>query len=122
MNGFQNRQKRQLGQKPEQFPHLVVRLMPAVYSWYPIEFLLQNGSRLHSKALILLEPEPFDKDGGLTADYRRELIETVRFEAKARGLCMGIVFGLKEAIYVEPDGRLRKKPDLPSCGIIDYNM
>lgn len=85
-------------------PYLVVRLMPAIYVRYPIEFLLQNGSILHPKALIPLEPEPFDKDGGLTADCRRELIETVRFESRESGLRMCIVFGSDEAVYVEPSG------------------
>ena len=117
MNGFRNRQKRQLGQQPEQFPHLVVRLMSAVYSRYPIEFAQWNSSNHQPKALTLFESDPFDEFGRLTTDCRHRLIEIVRFEARASGLRMCVVLGSDETVYVESDGTTNESPDPPLGGL-----
>ena len=94
-----------MGDRAEGYPYLVVRLMPAVYVRYPIDFLQNSGSKLSSEALLSPEPEPFDKDGKLTTDCKKKLIEVVRFEARESGLRMCVVFAPKEALYVEPSGR-----------------
>ena len=94
-----------MGGRAEGYPYLVVRLMPAVYVRYPIDFLQDSGSKFSTEALLLPEPEPFDKDGKLTADCRKKLIEAVRFKARESGLRMCVVFALKEALYVEPLGQ-----------------
>ena len=106
-----------VGGKIERFPYLVVRLMPAVYNCYPIEFAWNGNTSSIPEALTLFEPNPFDADGNLTPECRRKLIELVGFEARETGFRMCVVFGPKEAVYVEPEGAILEASQLPVGGV-----
>ena len=73
---------------PSEFPYIVTRLIPAVYQNKRVEHFTD----------------------------RQSLIEEVKARAKKVKCRMCIVFGLKDAVYIEPDGTVKESSAAPSGG------
>lgn len=94
--GVPNRQKRQRCQEADRYPYLVIRLIPAVYHRLPIHFVPNDRVKPFPHSLTMVEPEPFDADGKLTAQCRKNLVEIVRHQVKKTGHRMCFVLGPRE--------------------------
>lgn len=101
----------------EGYPYLVVRYIPAAYSRCPIEFVEHENVKPNEEVLTLVEPHPFDAEGRITPKCREALMEAVKHEARRRRFRMCIVFGERDALYIEPDGKVSQSSDPPSGGL-----
>ena len=99
------------------YPYLIRRLMPAAYQRIKVAFMVSNKEKPIPDCLTLVEPKPFTAKGRLTTECRKKLIKVLRHESKKTGLRMALVLGERNSIYVEPDGRVKKAPELPSGGV-----
>ena len=73
---------------PSEFPYIVTRLMPAVYQNEIVEHFTD----------------------------RQKLIEDVKARVKKARFRMCIVFGPKDAVFINPDGTVIESSNVPSGG------
>ena len=100
------------------YPYLIIRLMPAVYQRHQInvfrgEPLVEIG---HSKNLVQ-HPEPITDDGVITPGCRTLILDAVLEAVTRTKFRMAVVWGEKEASYVEPDGSINESTEPPSGGV-----
>ena len=100
----------------EGYPYVVVRYYPAVYYRRAVEFSENVQVEPGPDTFTLVEANPFDANGELTVKCREALIEMVMSAARNAGFRMCIVFGEKDAVYVEPDGKSSQRADPPLGG------
>ena len=97
---------------------LVFRLMPAVYRWLDLD--IREGK---PEAVISMEGanvgflDPFTDDGSLSTECRGFVIAAVRDEVERHGRSICIVFGVKDAVYVWPGGKIEVSAEPPSGGL-----
>lgn len=93
-----------------QYPYLVVRLMPAIYSRRSILF---EADACSDKDLVIPDNHPYGKSGKLTKKARDEIISATLQAVKRTGFRMCAVFSKYSCVYCEPDGSTEKSNDCP---------
>lgn len=101
---------------PNQYPHLVVRLLAAVYKKIPITFNPDAEEKLDYQAVILksLRPAIGATDQDPQMSY---LIKAICDFSVRKRQSMSIILSKDHCIYVEPDGTYTYSLDLPSSNL-----
>lgn len=103
------------------YPYVVVRYMATVYGQFPVKFVGGEPTNLDSKefenAVVVGCPQPYRVDERLTPEARNALLDLVRDACQKSGHRMGVVFGAKDCVYLEPDGVAKHSDKPPSGGI-----
>lgn len=94
-----------------EYPYIIVRLMPAIYSRRSILF---EADACSDKDLVIPDNQPYDKSGKLTKEARDEVISATLQAVKRTGFRMCAVFGKNDCVYCEPDGSTEKSGDCPN--------
>lgn len=104
-----------------EYPHIIVRLMPAMYSRCPIIFKdkAEEGEepykiRGSDKPMIILNSCPYTKTGRINKKARAEIISATLSEVKRIGFRMCVVFSKSGCVYCEPDGSTEKSSESPN--------
>ncbi len=100
------------------YPYLIIRLMPAVYQRHQIT--VYRGEPLvtigHGRNFVQ-HPEPITDEGVITPGCRTLILNAVLEVVKRGPFRMAVVWGEKEASYVERDGSIEESTVRPSGGI-----
>lgn len=101
-----------------QEPHIVVRLMAAVYQREPIRIMQgpHARARIAPGHCFVVHPNPLDTRGSLTEECRGFLIEAVRNAVTTTRFRMCLVWAPTSCSFVEPDGSVRDSSEPPSGG------
>lgn len=108
----------------EGFPHLVVRLMPAVYTRTAIEWTLDpldQGFRDGNRLLRILDPEP-EAGAALTPARRQIVLDVAQTTSTrvAKDLCA--VFGKRDCVYLSPRAAPKPSSEPPEGGVSLYDV
>ena len=100
------------------YPHLIIRLLAAVYSKRTITFVEQEtGTSTHPDAYVTVVcPDPF-RDGNLTDKAKEALVEAVKRKVNENRIPACIVFGKGDLLYVNPNGETKLRAEAPSGGL-----
>ncbi|MBA3033570.1 MAG: hypothetical protein KKF85_06125 [Gammaproteobacteria bacterium] len=100
------------------YPHLVVRIMSAVYQRESIE-VREGEPSVHvgHRNAYVQHPVPFTADGSISEGCRKLLLGGVLKAVIRTGHRMCVVWQLGVCSYVECDGRIDKSRDAPSGGV-----
>ena len=99
------------------YPYFVRYLMPAVYERRKILFVANEKEKPILNALTLVECTPFDAKGKLTPECRKKLIKVLQNASQKTGFRMCAVFGKRDSVYFNPDGKVRRSSKPPSGGV-----
>ena len=99
------------------YPHLVIRLGPAVYQRE--EITISEGSpsvRVAWRNTQLCHQAPYDSNGEITASAKTALTEGVLAAVRTTNFRMCIVWSERACTFLERDGRIEHKNEPPSGG------
>jgi hypothetical protein len=89
------------------YPYLVTRYMAAVYGHEPIRFVKHTSDAIE-KGLNIKFDDPYE-NGKLRKEAIAAIITIVKRKCRQDGHRRCIVLSKKEAIYVEPNGEIKRR-------------
>ena len=113
--------------KQREYPHVVVRLMSAVYQFKKIEFVKENPTVQWKDRVyrIKYDDNPVHDDGNLKKEALVSLIDDLQLIMCGTRFRYCLVLGPKSCIYFEKNGVQIHSDDIPSGGVeiakIDVN-
>lgn len=100
------------------YPHVVVRLMCAVYQRESIDICQGVPSVLiGTRRSYVQHPAPYTEDGRLSDGCRKLLLDGVLEAVVRTAHRMCVVWAPGECSYVERDGQINDSNDAPSGGV-----
>lgn len=107
-----------LGNPKADYPHLVIRLMSAVYQREPIE-IRQGVPCVHigHRSTYIQHPSPLTPEGQVSEDCRQLLMQGVSEAVKRLKHRMCVVWKSGVCSYVEADGTITESGEPPSGGV-----
>ena len=98
------------------YPYLVIRWMAAVYGTAEIRIVASDDGLDPGRGITIVEPG--HRDGAeLDVSMRRRIIEAALVRSGETRLRMCVVFGDKDSVFVEPDGRSSHSRETPRGGL-----
>jgi hypothetical protein len=85
------------------FPYLVVRWIPGVYGLKEIRFSDKEKTNVFQNNITFYHPSPYSQ-GKLEPEVVWALVGIIKTLSRNTRICMSLVLGQNEAIFIEPDG------------------
>jgi len=106
-------------QEAIKFPYVVRRIYAAVYQRITVVYTTEKIKPPKQGIAILVDYPVYDANHRLTLKARNSLIEILEYLTRTSGFRMCAVFGEKDAVFVESDGRVNPSIEVPSGGIFN---
>jgi len=105
--------------KNKKYPHVVVRLMSAVYQFKKIEFVKEGPTVDWCEPVFRFKyaGTPIAADGSLKKEVQDLLIHDLQLIMCGTRFRYCLVLGPKSCIYFEKDGVQIRSDDIPSGGV-----
>ena len=103
-------------EKPQQYPHVVIRVRPSIYARWKVLFLETGENRMADGQLTLEFPEAF-QEGVLKPEALELAVAVLKGVTRQSGYRMCLVLSPEKCIYVEPDGTTDESLEPPSGGL-----
>lgn len=105
----------------DDFPYVVVRFAACAYGKAQVEYVPGIPMPRTEGTIVQIPERKADSPEGLAFARREALIDALLgFTARSR-IRMCAVFGPNDAVYVEPDGTVKKSNERPSGGVIFHD-